>query len=164
MPTGTSRASTQDNSAGVQYATTPNEDGGQPFQAVATVTGKTLYARTAHRTGIAAADTPGDMTSAGFGASRLSVYNAGSIHVEATSSVASAILVGQLAFYDESGNFAGFSQQVVFTSDAANRLGSGTGNFVCPAAILNLGASLAVRFFILSISAGTWAINVRPFN
>ena len=162
------RASTQDASTGTPVAVATNEvTAGNALQAVVPEGNKSTYAIQT-RTGIAAADAPtgGDMTTTGFagaaGANLLDIGNAMSAVVTATCGTASAILVGRLALYDGSNVCIGLSEVVSFGADATRRLGNAAGNFVCPINIIDVGSARKVRFFVESVSAGTWTVEVRP--
>lgn len=169
MPTGTSyRGSTQDGSSGVQVAQATTEVSGSGTLCTGVQEGnKTTYSETS-RTGITSADAPtgGDLTTTGFagtsGANLIDLGNALNALVRATCGTASASLSGRLIFYDGSNNATGVSASLSFTSDATLRLGNATGDFVSPTTLTDVGAARKCRFFVDSVSAGTWAIFVRP--
>jgi hypothetical protein len=171
MPSATvARASTQDGSSGTPVAQGVNEQGGSPTPIIQTMIAegnKSTYS-VGSRTGLTAADAPtgGDMTTGAFagasGANLTAVNNALAAELRATCGTASAVLTGRLALYDESNNFLAFSETIQFVSDATLRLGNATGDFVCQRAIVDLGRAVKARFFVDSVSAGTWAIYLNP--
>lgn len=171
MPISTvARASAQDPTTGTPVAQGTNELGGSPTPIIQTMIGegnKSTYSEDS-RTGITAADAPtgGDMTTTGFagssGANLTDVYNALTAAIRATCDTASAVLTGRLALYDGSNNCISMSEPVSFTADPTLRLGNATGDFVSPRVLVDLGQARKVRFFVDSVSAGTWAVYVRP--
>jgi hypothetical protein len=164
MGLSVAKASTQDNSAGVPVATTTNEDGSAGnIGLTAQVGNKTIYAETS-RTGLTAADAPtgGNMTSGGFGTSLIETGNMMQAMIRATCGTASATLKGRLAFYDSAGACIGISPQQTFISDATLRLGNASGDFIAPPVLVDLQGARQVKFFVDSVSAGTWAVYVRP--
>ena len=160
------RGSTQDSSAGVQVAVAVNEDAAGQLVAGVQSGNKTTYSETS-RTSLTTADAPtgGDLTTGGFAASGLiDLGNALNAEVRATCGTASATITGRLIFYDASGTplCQGTSQTLSFTSDATLRLGNATGDFVCPKLLVDVGAARKCKFFLDSVSSGTWAVYVRP--
>lgn len=157
------RASTQDGTNGTPVATAVNEDSGSnALQAVVSVGNKTTYAE-ASRTGLTAADAPsgGDLSSSGFGTSLVNAANALSANLRATCTVSGATLVGKLVHYDASGNPTGYGPAVTFTSDGTLRLSS-SGDYVSQRVVQDLGAARQVKFFVVSVTAGSWSVYVRP--
>lgn len=167
MALTTGRGSTQDGSSGVPAAVAVNEDGSALLQAMAPVGNKTTYTE-ASRAGITTADAPtgGDLTTAGFagsaGANLFDIGNALALHVRATCGTASKVLTGRVVFYDGSNNALSVSETLTFTSDATLRLGNASGDFVCPDTLIDARAARKARFFVDSVSGGTWAVYCRP--
>jgi len=168
MSLGSIKGSTQDTSGGTPVATVVNEDDStKAVQAVAPVGSKSTWV-SIPRTGITAADAPtgGDMTTTGFagsaGANLGDVGNALTADVRATCGTAGATLTGRLALYDGSNNFLAMSESLSFTSDGTLRLGNAAGDFISQRLLVDLGHARKVRFFADSVSAGTWAVYVRP--
>ena len=168
MSLNATRASTQDNTAGTQIATTVTEDGtAGVIQAVVQVGNKSAYTDII-RTGVTAADAPtgGDLTTTGFagtaGANLLDLGNCLSVTVRATCTVASATLSGRVVFYDASNNPLAYSESLSFTSDGSLRLGNATGDFVVARQIIDAGQARKARFLVVSVSAGSWSIYARP--
>jgi hypothetical protein len=106
------------------------------------------------------------MTTTGFagsaGANLIDKGNALNLAVRATCGTASATLVGRIALYDGSNNCIGMTRSIVFTSDPTLRLGNATGDFVAPVDMVDGNQARKCRFFVDQVSAGTWAIYVRP--
>lgn len=164
-----SRAGTQDNSSGTPFPTGANEDGGARVPTAILVGNKTTFSEATARTGITGADAPtgGDLTTTGFagsaGANLFALGNALAVQVRATCNTASKTLTGRLMMYDGSNNFLYTSEPISFTSDATLRLGNGSGDFVCQRPqVIDVGPAVRARFFVDSVSGGTWAINCRP--
>lgn len=162
------KASTQDGTAGTPVATAVNEDSGtNAIQAVASVGNKTTYAEVS-RTGLTGADAPagGDLTTTGFagtsGANLGDAGNALSASVRATCNTAGATLTGRLVFYDGSNAALGYGPALTFTADGTLRLGNASGDFVGQRQLQDLGSARKFRFLVLTVSAGTWAVYVRP--
>lgn len=162
------KASTQDGSSGTPVAIAANEDSGtNALQATVPVGNKTTYTE-ASRTGITAADAPtgGDLTTTGFagsaGANLADAGNALTLSCRATCSAASKVLTGRVVLYDGSNNALAVSESITFTADATLRLGNASGDFVCPRVLVDCGQARKFRFFVDSVSGGTWAIYVRP--
>ena len=162
------KSSTQDASAGTPVATGTNEDSGSvALQANVLVGNKSTYSELS-RTGLTAADAPtgGNLTTTGFagssGANLGDCGNALALAVRATCGTASAVLSGRVVFYDGSNNPIGLSEPITFTADALLRLGNATGDFVAPRVIVDAGQARKYRFLVDSVSAGTWAVYVRP--
>jgi hypothetical protein len=162
------KASTQDGSTGTPVATAVNEDSGtNALQANVVVGNKTTYAELS-RTGLTAADAPtgGDLTTTGFagssGANLGDISNALTLACRATCDTASAVLTGRIVFYDGSNNAIAVSESISFTADGVLRLGNASGNFVAPRVLVDAGQARKIRFKVDSISAGTWAVYVRP--
>jgi hypothetical protein len=169
MPASTAvRGSTQDGSTGTQVAVATNEvNSGHALAAVVVESNKTTYSETS-RTGLTGADAPtgGDLTTGGFagssGANLFDLGNAQNVAVRATCGTASATLTGRIIFYDGSNNAIGMSRLLSFTADATLRLGNATGDFVSIADLVEAGAARKARFFVASVSSGTWAVHCRP--
>lgn len=169
MAISSSRASTQDNTGGTQVATVTREDGAAGLlQGMVPLANKTTFSETS-RTGLTGADAPtgGDLTTSGFagssGANLFDLDQAMACQVRATCGTASATLTGRLAFYDGSNNPIGMSETLTFTSDGTLRLGNASGDFVCRANLLvDVAGARKARFFVDSVSAGTWSIYARP--
>ncbi len=140
-----------------------NEDGTGELKAVVPCGNKTTYGETG-RTALTGADNPtgGDLTSTGFGVSLVDLGNALSVHLRATCGTASAVLTGRVILYDISGNAIGSLATVTFTADATLRLGNAAGNFIANTAIQDVGGARKCRFFVDTVSAGTWQVFVRP--
>lgn len=162
------KSSTQDASAGTPVATIVNEDDAtKAIQAACPVGNKTTFAE-ASRTGLASADAPtgGDLTTTGFagsaGANLFDCGNALALSARATCSVASATLTGRVIFYDAANNAISYSETLTFTSDPTLRLGNATGDFASQRQLTDCGPARKARFKVDSISAGTWAVYVRP--
>jgi|SRR5215831_2476302 len=161
------RSSTQDSSTGTQVATAINEDsGGGALQASIPVGNKTTYSE-GSRTGLTTADTSTtDLTTAGFagsaGANLIDISNALSLVIRAQSNTASKILTGRVIFYDGSNNPIAFSESLSFTSDASLTIAGSGQKYPSQHQIIDAGASRKVRFYVDSISGGTWDICVRP--
>ncbi len=128
---------------------------------------KSTYPETA-RTGLTGADSPtgGDLTVTGFagtaGANLIDIGNALAVMIRGTSSTASAVLTGRLILYTVGNAALGATATVTLTADGTLRLGNATGYFVANVAIQDVGAARKVRFFVDSVSAGTWTVNVTP--
>lgn len=168
MALTSTKASTQDNSTGTAVATAVNEDDStKNLQAMVLVGNKTTFAE-ASRTGLTAADAPtgGDLTTTGFagsaGANLTDCGNSLTAAVRATCGTASATLTGRVIFYDASNAAIGMSEQLTFVSDATRRLGNAAGDFICQRQLVDFGQARKFRFFVDSVSAGTWAVYVRP--
>lgn len=161
------KASTQDTSTGTPVAAGVNENGSGTVQAVTLIGSKTTWGEVS-RTGLTAADAPtgGDLTTAGFagtsGANLGDAENALTLACRATCDTASKALTGRLVLYDGSNVAIGLSEQVTFSSDATRRLGNATGDFVSQRYLLDSGQARKFRFFVESVSGGTWAVYVRP--
>ncbi len=162
------KASTQDGTSGTPVATIVNEDSGSvALQANCLVGNKTTYSELS-RTGLTAADAPtgGNLTTTGFagtaGANLGDCGNALTLACRATCDTASATLTGRIVFYDGSNNAIGLSESISFTSDGTLRLGNATGDFVTPRVLVDAGQARKFRFKVDSVSAGTWAVYVRP--
>lgn len=161
------KTSTPDATNGNPVAIVVSEVGSVDIQEVAVVGNKTTWSETS-RTSLTSADAPtgGDLTTTGFagtsGANLIDVENAMSASVRATCGTASATLTGRLVLYDGSNNAIGYSELLTFTSDATRRLGNASGDFVAQRVIVDTGAARKCRFFVESVSAGTWAVYVRP--
>jgi hypothetical protein len=167
MATTAYLGSTRDASGGVSVAVGVNEDAAGQLVAGVQLGNVTTWGETS-RTSITAADAPtgGDMTTTGFagsaGANLLDKGNALNCAVRATSSVASAALTGRLAWYDGSNACIGMSRAVTFVADSTLRLGNASGDFVAPVDLVDTGSARKCRFFVDSVSSGTWAVYVRP--
>jgi hypothetical protein len=162
------KTSTQDTSTGTPVAIIVNEDDStKPIQANAIVGNKSTYSEVS-RTGLTAADAPtgGDLTTGGFagsaGANLGDCGNALALACRATCGTASKTLSGRLIFYDSSNNALGVSESMSFASDSTLRLGNASGDFVCPRVLIDAGQARKFRFFVDSVSGGTWAVYVRP--
>ncbi len=144
-----------------------NEDGAGVVAGMVPVGNKTTYAETS-RTAISSADSPtgGDLTTTGFagtaGANLIDLGNALAVHLRATCGTASAILTGRVVLYDVLNAAIGTNATVTFTADSTLRLGNATGNFVANSAIQDVGGARKCRFFVDTVSAGTWQVFVRP--
>ncbi len=168
MALATGRASTVDSSTGTRVGVCVNEDNGSDLlQGMIALGNKTTWSETS-RTGLTGADAPtgGDMTTTGFagtsGANLFDLGNAISTQVRATSSVASAVMTGRLAFYDSSNVCIGYSEQLSFTADATRRLGNASGDFIAQRQVVDNGIARKARFFVESISSGTWTAKCNP--
>ncbi len=144
-----------------------NEDGSGGLFPSVPVGNKTTYAEIS-RTGLTGADVPtgGDLTTTGFagtaGANLIDLGNALSVHLRATCGTASAVLTGRVILYDSANLAIGAMATVTFTADGTLRLGNAAGNFVCAHAIQDVGGARKCRFFVDTVSAGTWQVFVRP--
>ncbi len=144
-----------------------NEDGSGGLLPSVPVGNKTTWAETS-RTGLTGADAPtgGDLTTTGFagtaGVNLIDMGNALAVHLRATCGTASAILTGRLVLYDSSNAAIGVTATLTFTADGTLRLGNAAGNFVCAHAIQDVGGARKCRFFVDTVSAGTWAVYIRP--
>lgn len=159
------RGSTADGSGGVQVAGSVYEGTSGPTVPWGVVVGNKETITAVSRTGITAADAPtgGDLTTGGFGSTGLlDVANCLNVLCRATCSVASATLVGRLVFYDSASACLGISTSITFVSDATLRLGNATGDFVSSFTLVDVGASRNARFFVDTVSAGSWSIYLRP--
>lgn len=168
MALGSVKASTQDGTSGTPVATGVNEDDvTKALQASVTVGNKSTYAE-ASRTGLTALDAPtgGDMTTTGFagtaGANLTTCGNALSLSCRATCSVASATLTGRVAFYNAAFACIALSEVITFTSDPTRRLGNAAGDFLAQRVVVDAGQAQMFRFFVESVTAGTWAVYGRP--
>ena len=169
MPTGIpARSSTADGTSGTQVAQAASEVSGSGIlQSVVIEGNKSTYAEVS-RTGLTVADAPtgGNLTTTGFagaaGANLVDLGNALTMAVRATCSVAGAILSGFIVLYDASNNPIGKSEVITFVSDATLRLGNATGDFICQRVLIDCGQGRKCRFFVSSISGGTWAVYKRP--
>jgi hypothetical protein len=164
MPTSTAqRGSTQDNSSGVQVAQGNTEvTNSGVLQTVIEEGNKTTYAETG-RTGLTTDDTgTTDLTSGGFGTSLADCGNALSVYMRAACSVASATLTGFLVFYDGSGAPIAMSTTYSFTSDATKTIAGSGQKFPCVKQMTDCGAARQCKFYVLTVSAGTWNVYVRP--
>ena len=168
MPISTSyRGSTQDNANGVQVAQATVEVSGAGVLVTGVNEGnKTTYANTPTRTGITTNDTTTtDLSTSGFaggsGANLVDLGNALNVCVRVSCSVASATLNGRLIYYDGSNNPIAYSENMTFVSDSTVRL-SAAGDYISQHYITDVGEARKVRFYITSVSTGTWAIYVRP--
>ncbi len=144
-----------------------NEDGSGGLLPSVPVGNKTTWSETS-RTGITGADSPtgGDLTTTGFagtaGANLIDLGNALAVHLRATCGTASAVLTGRIMLYDGSNAAIGATATVTFTADGTLRLGNATGNFIANVAIQDVGGARKCRFFVDTVSAGTWQVFVRP--
>ncbi len=147
--------------------TARNEDGAGSIGSVVPVGNKSTYPATT-RTGLTGADSPtgGDLTTTGFagtaGANLIDLGNALAVHLRATCGTASAILTGRLILYDVLNAALGSTATVTFTADGTLRLGNATGNFIANHAIQDVGGARKCRFFVDTVSAGTWVVIVQP--
>jgi hypothetical protein len=166
MPVSTAaRASTADNTGGTQVAQSTNEVATGPIlQSVVVEGNKTSYAE-ASRTGLTAADSATDLSTAGFagsaGANLCDLGNALAVAVRATCSAAAAALTGRLALYDGSNNPIALSEVITLTTDATRRV-SASGDYLAPRVLVDAGQARKARFYVESLSAGTWAVYARP--
>lgn len=161
MPTSTAvRASTQDGAAGTQVAQATNEVGTGAVQTIVPEGNKTTYSETS-RTSLSAVDTATDMSTSGFGTSLIDIGNALSLHVRASCSAASKVLTGHLVFYDASSNPISISETITFNSDASDRLAA-AGDYICQCTLIDARAARKCKFYVDTLSGGTWAIYVRP--
>ncbi len=144
-----------------------NEDGAGSIGSIIPVGNKSTYLETA-RTGLTGADSPtgGDLTTTGFagtaGANLIDVGNALAVMIRGTCGTASAILTGRVILYTALNAALGATATVTLTADGTLRLGNATGNFIANVAIQDVGAARKVRFFVDSVSAGTWTVQVTP--
>lgn len=166
MALGSIKASTQDSSTGTPVAIAVNEDDAtKAVQAIAPVGNKTTYGETS-RTGLTTADTATtDLSTTAFagtsGANLIDVGNALTALVRCSCGTASKTLTGRLIHYDGSNNAIGFGPTLSFASDASLRI-TASGDFVCQRQLQDLGSARKVRFYVDTVSGGTWAIYVRP--
>ena len=165
MASTTVRSSTQDGSAGTPVMAGLNEDGSATLQLVALVGNKTTYAE-AVRTAITAADTAVvDLSTVGFagtsGANLTDCGNALVLTCRASCSVPSGTLTGRVVLYDGSNAPISLSEVVTFTSDGSRRL-SAAGDYVVARTLIDAGQARKFRFYVESVSAGTWTVAVRP--
>jgi len=164
MSVQTIHGSTADNSTGVAVPGAVAEGSIPPPPWGVGVGNKETFAATS-RTGLTAADAPtgGDLTTGGFGSAGLvDCSNCLNVAVRATCNTASAALSGRLVFYDSSSNCLSISTTLAFVSDPTLRLGNGSGDYVCNPQLVDVGAARQCKFLVDSISAGTWAVYVRP--
>lgn len=162
MATGSTHASTQDNTSGTLVSTATNEDNGSTaLQCVVPVGNKSSYSATS-RTGLTAVDTATtDLTTAGFASAGL--IDCGqvlSLDISCSCDTASKTLTGYVVFYDGSSNPVAISETLSFTSDAANKISST--RFVCPRQIVDCGGNRKCKFYVLTITGTTWDVVVRP--
>ncbi len=147
--------------------TARNEDGAGSVGCMVPVGNKSTYPETA-RTGLTGADSPtgGDLTVTGFagtaGANLIDVGNALAVMIRGTSSSASAVLTGRVMLYTVGNAALGATATVTLTADGTLRLGNATGNFIANVAIQDVGAARKCRFFVDTVSAGTWTVNLTP--
>lgn len=169
MPlTAAARAATVDLVLGVQVAQAQSEVSGSGIlQTIVTEGNKTSYPETS-RTALVAADAPtgGDLTTTGFaGAAGVNLFDCGNaltLAIRATCTVAGATLTGFVVLYDVSANPLGKSEAVTFTADGTLRLGNAAGDFVSTRALVDCGAARKARFFVSSVTAGSWSVYARP--
>jgi hypothetical protein len=162
------KASTQDAAGGIPVATVVNEDDAtKGLQANSLVGAKETWA-VGSRTPITAADAPagGNLTTTGFagsaGANLADCGNALTLACRATCDAASKTLAGRLVFYDSANAPLGLSEPISFTSDPTLRLGNAAGDFVSPRVLVDAGQARKFRFFVDSVTGGSWSIYVRP--
>ena len=166
MSVVTIRGSTADGSSGVQVAGAVYEGGAGPTVPWGVGVGNKSTFAVVDRTGLTDADAPtgDDLTVAtGFGSTGLcDLANSLNASVRATCTVAGATLTGRLVWFDETPLAIGISAPITFTSDATLRLGNASGDFVAIPQLVDCGVARNCRFFVDSVSAGTWAVYVRP--
>ncbi len=164
MPVSSSaRGSTADATNGVQVAQSTNEVGAGPILQTVVVEGnKTTYSE-GSRTGLTTVDSATDLSSSGFGTSLIDLGNAARITLRATCSTGTSAptLQGRLVHYDASGNVISVGELITFLADATRRI-TAAGDYVCPRWITDAGQARKVKFYVESISSGTWAVYVRP--
>lgn len=149
-------ASTQDTTNGTLVTTINNEAGTTlgAIQAVAPVGSKTTFTA-GSRASITAADTAVPTTGL------IAAQNALSVVAYATCSAASVSLTGIILLFDGSSNLLSYSEQITFSSSATITNGS-PAVYYCERQILDCGNAVQVFFFVLSVTGGTWTVNLQP--
>lgn len=162
MPTGTAaRASTADGTAGTQVAQATSEVAGSGIVQTMVQEGNKSTYTDINRATITVVDSATDLSSSGFGVSLLTIGNALNISVRCTCDTPSKTLAGQVIFYDSSGNALSKSEGLSFTSDATLRI-TATGDYICQRTLMDVGQAVKARFFVTSVSGGSWTIYTRP--
>jgi len=157
------RASTPDPSAGIQVATATNElDGVGTLQATVPMGNKSTFTEVA-RTGLTTDDTgTTDLTSAGFGSGLVDLGNCLSLLIRVLCNTAGGVLTGIVIFYDAAGNPVSYSELLTFTADTALTVAASGQKYPAARLIIDAGSARQAKFYVKSISGGTWNVYMRP--
>lgn len=168
MPISTvARGSTQDGTSGVPVAQCTNESGSGILSAGVAEGNKSTYTGQTRSSQTSADTATTDLSTAGFagssGANLCDVSNALNIHISGQCSDDLETLTGRIIFYNSSDAPIGMSEIITLTSDSAVRVSS-SGDYLAYVTpqLVDAGRATQARFYILTVSAGTWSITITP--